>query len=71
MRVVEIMTIEQNRAWGTCTLNEFRKFFGLKPLSSFVEWNPDPAIHEVAQVRVFVQQHVMTLTSPAGTLRSY
>jgi linoleate 10R-lipoxygenase len=24
MRVIEIMTIQQNRMWGTCTLNEFR-----------------------------------------------
>jgi linoleate 10R-lipoxygenase len=45
MRVVEIMTIEQNRSWGTCTLNEFRKFFGLRPWKDFKEWNPDPEIN--------------------------
>jgi linoleate 10R-lipoxygenase len=55
MRVVEIMTIEQNRAWGCCTLNEFRKFFGLKPLRDFKEWNPDPAVNVRWWNRVFWQ----------------
>jgi hypothetical protein len=68
MRVVEIMTIEQNRAWGTCTLNEFRKFFGLKPLESFVEWNPDPAVHEPAQVRSTCATVYPALMSFAGAL---
>ncbi|KAH7106072.1 heme peroxidase [Auriculariales sp. MPI-PUGE-AT-0066] len=45
MRVVEIFAIEQARKWGVCSLNEFRKFLGLKPYQSFEEWNPDPAIH--------------------------
>ncbi|KAF8634068.1 hypothetical protein AX17_004331 [Amanita inopinata Kibby_2008] len=48
LRVVEIMTIEQARRWGTCTLNEFRKFLGLKPYSSFKEWNPDKEIYTAA-----------------------
>lgn len=30
MRLHEIMGIEQNRKWGVCTMNEFRKFLGLK-----------------------------------------
>ena len=30
LRVVEIMGIEQNRRWGVCSLNDFRKFLGLK-----------------------------------------
>jgi linoleate 10R-lipoxygenase len=30
LRIVEIMGIEQGRAWQACTLNEFRKFIGLK-----------------------------------------
>ena len=30
LRVIEIMGIEQGRAWGACSLNEFRKFLGLK-----------------------------------------
>ncbi|KIO24703.1 hypothetical protein M407DRAFT_25950 [Tulasnella calospora MUT 4182] len=40
MRVVEILGIQQNREWGTCSLNEFRKFLGLKPYNTFDEWNP-------------------------------
>lgn len=39
------MGIEQSRQWGTCSLNEFRRFMGLKPYSSFAEWNPNPEIH--------------------------
>ncbi|KAH0828618.1 heme peroxidase [Lanmaoa asiatica] len=45
MRVVEILAIEQGRRWGACTLNEFRKYIGLRPYESFQEWNPDPIIH--------------------------
>ena len=30
LRLVEILGIEQARAWGVCTMNEFRKFLGLK-----------------------------------------
>lgn len=30
MRLNEIMGIEANRTWGVCSLNEFRKFLGLK-----------------------------------------
>jgi len=35
LRVIEIMGIEQGRAWGACSLNEFRKFVGLKREASF------------------------------------
>ncbi|KAG8221573.1 heme peroxidase [Butyriboletus roseoflavus] len=49
MRVVEILAIEQGRRWGACTLNEFRKFIGLRPYESFQEWNPDPIIHSAAE----------------------
>lgn len=48
LRVIEIMGIQQSRTWGTCSLNEFRKFLGLKPYSTFKEWNPDPEIHKAA-----------------------
>ncbi|KAG6809913.1 hypothetical protein H0H92_014111 [Tricholoma furcatifolium] len=44
LRLIEIMGIEQSRAWGVCTMNEFRKFLGLKQFQSFEEWNPDPEI---------------------------
>lgn len=30
MRLHEIMGIEQNRQWGVCSLNDFRKYLGLK-----------------------------------------
>lgn len=30
MRLNEIMGLEQSRAWGVCSLNDFRKFLGLK-----------------------------------------
>ncbi|KAG1733869.1 heme peroxidase [Suillus paluster] len=53
MRIVEILGIEQARAWSTCTLNEFRRFMGLKlafpAYKSFDEWNPDPMIHIAAE----------------------
>ena len=29
-KVIEIMGIQQSRAWGVCSLNEFRSFLGLK-----------------------------------------
>ena len=32
MRLNEIMGIEANRAWGVCSLNDFRKFLGLKSM---------------------------------------
>ncbi|GLB40814.1 putative heme peroxidase [Lyophyllum shimeji] len=49
LRLVEIMGIEQARAWGVCTMNEFRKFLGLKPFKTFEEWNPDPEIAGAAR----------------------
>lgn len=44
LKIIEILGMEQARAWGVCTFNEFRKFLGLKVLESFEEWNPDPVI---------------------------
>ncbi|KAJ8594598.1 putative linoleate diol synthase [Rhizopogon salebrosus TDB-379] len=49
MRLHEIMGIEANRSWGVCSLNDFRKFLGLKTYSSFLEWNPDAAVAEAAE----------------------
>ena len=45
MKFVELLAMEEARSWGTCSLNEFRRFMGLKPYGSFEEWNPDPEIH--------------------------
>ncbi len=49
MKIIEMMAIEQNRAWGTCSMNEFRKFLGLKPFKTFEEWNPRRDIAEAAR----------------------
>ncbi|KIY63464.1 heme peroxidase, partial [Cylindrobasidium torrendii FP15055 ss-10] len=49
MRLHEVMGIEQNRKWGVCTMNEFRKFLGLKTFETFHEWNPDPEIARAAE----------------------
>lgn len=49
MRLHEIMGIEGNRRLGVCSLNEFRKYLGLKPFTNFREWNSDPAVADVAE----------------------
>ncbi|KAK0446778.1 linoleate diol synthase [Armillaria borealis] len=49
MRLHEILGIEQNRSWGVCSLNEFRKFLGLKTYATFLEWNSDPEIAKTAE----------------------
>ncbi|KAF9512302.1 hypothetical protein BS47DRAFT_1486396 [Hydnum rufescens UP504] len=49
LRVVEILGISQARSWGCCTLNDFRRFLGLKPYATFEEWNPDRSIAETAR----------------------
>lgn len=38
LRIIEIMGMEQARRWGVCSMNEFRKFLGLKQFDSFEEW---------------------------------
>ncbi|KAF7982555.1 hypothetical protein HWV62_27534 [Athelia sp. TMB] len=49
MRLHEIMGIEANRKWGVCNLNDFRKFLGLKPYATFLEWNSNPEIADAAE----------------------
>ncbi|KAI5117531.1 hypothetical protein M0805_004764 [Coniferiporia weirii] len=49
LRIVEIMGMQQARRWGVCTMNEFRRFLGLKPFSSFEEWSSDPEIAGAAR----------------------
>ncbi|KAI5895328.1 heme peroxidase [Schizophyllum commune H4-8] len=49
MRLHEIMGIEQNRKWGVCSLNDFRRFLGLKAFDTFEDWNPDPEIANAAR----------------------
>ncbi|KAF9506549.1 hypothetical protein BS47DRAFT_1426050 [Hydnum rufescens UP504] len=36
------------RSWGCCSLNDFRRFLGLKPYATFEEWNPNRDIAEAA-----------------------
>jgi hypothetical protein len=38
--------MKQARAWNCGSLNEFRKFFGLKTYDTFEEINPDPYVAE-------------------------
>ncbi|QRV89047.1 kinase domain protein [Ceratobasidium sp. AG-Ba] len=54
LRTPEIIRIMSSRRWGVCSLNEFRKFIGLKPHSTFAEWNSDP---EIAAVAMRLYQH--------------
>jgi linoleate 10R-lipoxygenase len=44
LRSVEILGIQQARKWNCGSLNEFRKFFGLKPHETFEEVNSDPDV---------------------------
>ncbi len=44
MRSVEILGMMQARQWNMCSLNEFRRFFGLKPHETFLDINPDPEV---------------------------
>ncbi|KAK6536698.1 hypothetical protein TWF281_000918 [Arthrobotrys megalospora] len=46
MRAVEILGIEQTRAWELASLNEFRAFFGLKEHATFEDINSDPKVAE-------------------------
>ncbi|KAJ3551142.1 hypothetical protein NM688_g4896 [Phlebia brevispora] len=49
MRLHEIMGIMQSRAWGVCSLNDFRRFLELKPYASFQEWNENPEVAAAAE----------------------
>ena len=44
LRAVEILGMKQARAWHCGSLNEFRKFFGLKTYDTFEEINSDPYV---------------------------
>ncbi|KAJ7595940.1 heme peroxidase [Mycena floridula] len=49
LKVIEVLSIEQARHWGACTMNEFRKFIGLKPFAKFEDWNSNPDIARSAE----------------------
>jgi len=44
LKHVEVLGIKQARKWQVASLNEFRKFFGLKEHKTFEEINPDPYV---------------------------
>lgn len=44
MKSIEILGMRQARAWDMASLNEFRKFFGLKPHKTFEDMNDDPRV---------------------------
>ncbi|KAL4928492.1 peroxidase/cytochrome P450 family protein [Aspergillus undulatus] len=46
LKAVEVLGIEQGRKWQVGSLNEFRKFFGLKNYETFEEINSDPDVAE-------------------------
>lgn len=41
LKSITILGMQQARKWGLGSLNEFRKFFGLKTYDTFEEFNPD------------------------------
>ncbi|KAE8349730.1 heme peroxidase [Aspergillus coremiiformis] len=43
---IEALGIKQARSWNLATLNEFRKYFNLRPYRTFEEINPDPYISD-------------------------
>ena len=44
LKAIEILGIMQARRWNVGSLNEFRKFFGLKTYETFEEINSDPDV---------------------------
>ena len=51
LKAVEVLGIKQARSWNLATLNEFRKYFNLKPHEKFEDINSDPYIAD--QLRHF------------------
>jgi hypothetical protein len=44
LKVIEVMGIQQARAWGVASLNETRAFFGMVPHRTFSDINSDPGM---------------------------
>ena len=55
--------MKQARAWNCGSLNEFRKFFGLKQYESFEEINRDPYVAD--QLRRLYGETVLVATFPS------
>ncbi|ETI20690.1 hypothetical protein G647_07032 [Cladophialophora carrionii CBS 160.54] len=54
MKLIDVLGIQQARAWNVATLNEFRKFFKLEPHKSFSDITRD---EEVARSLKALYQH--------------
>jgi linoleate 10R-lipoxygenase len=63
LKVIEILGITQARGWGACSLNEFRKFIGLEPYSSFKDWNNDDSVANSAEL---LYKHIDNLELHVG-----
>ncbi|KAG2742711.1 heme peroxidase [Suillus brevipes Sb2] len=64
MRLHKIMGIEANRAWGVCSLNDFRKFLGLKSdIHQFQGMDPN---HDVADAAEKLYGHINNLELYVG-----
>ena len=50
MKLVEVLGMEQARAWNCATLNEFRKFFQLEPHKEFTDITKDPEVAKSLEV---------------------
>lgn len=46
MKSIEILGMKQARSWEMCSLNEFRKFFGLKEHKTFEDFTANPKAAE-------------------------
>ncbi|KAF9006969.1 hypothetical protein BDQ17DRAFT_1407526 [Cyathus striatus] len=49
MKPIELKTLQRAREGNVCSLNDYRKHLGLKPYTSFLEWNPNPQIAQAAE----------------------
>ena len=46
LKAITVLGMQQSRAWNLGSLNEFRKFFGLKPHETFEDICDDPAVSD-------------------------
>ena len=46
LKAITVLGMQQSRSWNLASLNEFRKFFLLKPHDTFEAINPDPVVAE-------------------------
>ncbi|KAF3921896.1 hypothetical protein ABW20_dc0100712 [Dactylellina cionopaga] len=83
MKAVEILGIEQSRAWELASLNEFRAFCGLKEHETFEDINSDPKVADALRqlyghpdyVEIYpgivIEEPKVPMTPGAGLLPGY